>query len=286
MTFSQKQMSVAFSLANGNFGTSKNNTATIAGLRMSAQIQATGGASQSHMSLAIFGLPLSLMNQLSTVGSQVNQRSQNNVTLSAGDVNGGMTLVFDGVIFNAFVDAQQMPQVAFRIMANPTAYYAVKPATPLSIRGGADVAGMLSGLAGQMGLAFENNGVNVKLSSPYFGGSPLTQAQAIVRHAGIVMTIERGTMAITPRGVPRQGDAVVVSPQTGLDGYPAFVENALILRTLFNPAIKTNGLIEVQSDLKPACGNWQVGSVFHELECQQPHGKWFTTIQANPIGTQ
>lgn len=284
MSFSQKLMTTSISLANGSFGSSKNNTATISGLRMSAQIQATGGPSQSQMNLAIFGLPLSLMNQLTTMGTQSNQRSQNSITVEAGDAEAGMSVVFEGQIFDAYVDAQQMPNVAFRVQASGGSYLAVKPATPLSVKGSADVAGMLSSLASQMGLTFENNGVTVKLSNPYFGGTLWTQALAIARHAGINIVIEKGTMAITPKGKPRQGDAVLVSPQTGMVGYPAFVSNAIIVRTLFNPQIKTNGLIQVQSDLTPACGKWMVGSVYHELESLQPHGKWFTTIQANPTG--
>ncbi|HEY0120661.1 MAG TPA: hypothetical protein VGC14_02680 [Rhizobium sp.] len=286
MSFTEKKITVQFNLANGSFGDGKNNTATVTGLRISANINATGGASNSNMQLAVYGLPLSLMNQLSTVGTQYNSLYKNSISVEAGDDESGMTLVFGGSIFSAFVDAQSMPQVAFRVQAAPGPFQAVKPVAALSIRGSADAAGMMGNLAKQMGFAFENNGVQVKLANPYFGGSAWTQAMAIARHGNFDLIYEPNTMVISPRGQPRQGDAIVISPDTGMVGYPMFSENKVIVRCLFNPAVKQLSLVEVQSDLTPANGKWQVLSIIYDLESQTPNGKWFMILELIAIGTQ
>lgn len=286
MSFTEKKITVQFNLANGSFGSGKNNTATVTGLRCSANIDATGGVSSNTMRLAVYGLPLSLMNQLSTVGTQANARYFNNVTVEAGDDESGMTLVFGGTIFSAFVDAQGMPQVAFRVEAAPGPFQAVKPVPALSIKGSADAGGMMGNLAKQMGFAFENNGVQVKLSNPYFGGTAWTQAMAIARHGNFDLIYEPNKMVISPRGQPRQGDAILISPETGLVGYPMFNQNIVIVRCLFNPAVKQLSLVEVKSDLTPANGKWQVKSIFYELESQTPNGKWFQVLELIATGTQ
>jgi hypothetical protein len=96
MAFSPKLINVSFSLASGNFN-GGGNTANISGLRVSCHIVANGGASQSQLELAIYGLPLSVMNALTTFGTQYNQQTKNQITVQAGDAS-GMSLVFIGNI--------------------------------------------------------------------------------------------------------------------------------------------------------------------------------------------
>lgn len=171
-----------------------------------------------------------------------------------------------------------MPEVAFRIQAVPGGFDKVKPATPMSINGSGDVAQMMSQIAGQMNLTFESNGVSVKLANPYYAGTPFQQAANIARDAGIEWIIDRGTLAISPPGKPRQGEAVLISPTTGLVGYPMFNEAQVICQCLFNPAYKMGGQVEIQSDLTSARGKWKVGQLFHYLDAEVPKGKWFTIV--------
>jgi len=135
-----------------------------------------------------------------------------------------------------------------------------------------------------MGLTFENNGVSVKLSNPYYSGSPWTQAVRLAQHANVDMVVDRGILAISPRGKPRSGDAVLISPETGMVGYPAFRENSIIVKSIFNPAVKVGGQIQVESSLTPANGTWIVNRMVLDLECLMPHGRWFQTIEATPSG--
>jgi hypothetical protein len=283
LAFTQKLINVQFNLANGSFGSGKNNTATIRGARVSCHIVNTGGASNSNMELAIYGLPLTVMNQLSTVGTQAYKMYKNSVTVEAGDAS-GMTLVFGGDIYSAFVDAQSMPNVCFRVMAAPGSFQAIKPATPLSIRGSADVAGMMKTLAGQMGFGFENAGVDLKLANPYYAGTAWKQAIAIAKHAGIDMIVDRNIMAIVPPAKTRSGEAVLISPQTGMMGYPAFNQANVLVRAYYSPSVKYLGAIEVKSDLTPANGKWKVNRLEYQLESMVPNGRWEMMMEAVQIG--
>lgn len=282
MTFSQKLINVQLNLANGSFGKNGDNTATITGHRVSFVGTYAGGFSQSQAAISIWGLPLSLMNQMSTVGNQLNQQNKNNVAVFAGESQDNMSVVFEGTIVNAFVDANNMPDVAFRIIAAPGPYHAVTPATPISIKGSADAASLVKQIAGKLGLGFENVGVNTKLANPYFAGSPWTQLQRIAKHCGFDWTIERGTLAIVKPGQSRKNSEIVISPQTGMVGYPAFNQATVIVRALFNPAVKHYADITVKSDLTSANGKWRVRQYDLELESMIPEGRWFMTLYGTP----
>nr|DAH84757.1 MAG TPA: tail protein [Caudoviricetes sp.] len=284
MSFSKKRIVTDISLASGQFSIGGGNTAALRGLRTSCIIEVNGGFSQSNMQMAIYGLPLSLMNQLSNVGKNLNKSLLNTITVQAGDDEMGMHLVFQGQIYSAFVDARAMPEVAFRIQAVPGGFDKVKPATPMSFKGSGNVSQMMSQIAGQMGLAFEDNGVNVKLANPYYAGTPFQQAASIARDAGIEWIIDRGTLAISPPGKSRQGDAVLISPQTGLVGYPMFNEAVVICQALFNPAFKMGGQVEIRSDLTAANGKWITNQLVHYLDAEVPKGKWFSLVSCYGMG--
>ncbi|MGO4337875.1 hypothetical protein AB4037_23445 [Labrys sp. KB_33_2] len=282
MTFSQKLINVQFQLASGSFGKNGDNTATITGHRVSFTCEYQGGFSQSQAAISIWGLPLSVMNQLSTVGKNFSQRLNNKIAVFAGESQDAMSVVFEGQIITAFVDAEGMPDVAFRVLAQPGGYNAVKPAKPISVKGSANAADLVKQIAGQLGLGFENTGVDAKLSNPYFAGSPWTQLQQLARHGGFFWTVECGKLAIVKPGQSRKNSEVLISPQTGMVGYPAFSQQAVIVKALFNPAVKHYSKVKIQSDLTSACGEWQVRKYVLELESMIPQGRWFMTLECLP----
>ncbi|RZS82052.1 hypothetical protein EV217_2865 [Phyllobacterium myrsinacearum] len=281
MSFTQKRIDVQLNLANGQFQ-GGGNTVTVSGLRVSFTGTFVGGQEQGTAEISIYGLSLSLMNQMSTVGTQKNLVGKNHIAVLAGDAETTMSVVFEGTIFSAFVDAQAMPDVAFRIYAKPGLYHAVVPATPISVRGSANAADLMKDIAGKMGLSFENAGVTAKLANPYFAGTLWTQAQKIAQHGGFDWTVDRGTLAIVQPGKTRDGDPILISPETGMISYPAFNSASIIVAALFNPNVKHYGKIEVRSDLTPACGIWTVSRVALELESMIPNGRWFMILDAVP----
>ena len=277
MSLVQRLIDVEFSLANGNFD-GGGNSLTLSGLRVSARITVPGGSSMSQLDAAIYGLPLSTMNQLSTVGIDLDRIAKNTITVRAGDARSGMALVYKGTLTAAFVDAQAQPNVSFRVSGLAGLYEAVAPIAPTSVKGSGDVAKMMGGLAKQMGLQFENNGVQVKISNPYLSGSARQQVLTLAQHAGISHVIDKGTLAIWNPSQGRQGDAIMISPGTGMRGYPLFNQAAVIVQTLFDPNITFGGKMQVQSDLTPACGLWQIYMAQFELDSMVPHGRWFATL--------
>jgi hypothetical protein len=66
-------------------------------------------------------------------------------------------------------------------------------------------------------------------------------------------------------------------------GYPSYVVQGIMVKALFNPAIRFGGKINVTSTQKPACGIWAVYSLEYDLDANTPGGAWFTLMGAyNP----
>lgn len=289
MSFVQRLLTFTLTLAKGQFQ-GGGNSLTISGVRASCKISVMGGESSGVMSAAIYGMPLNQMNQLTSLPA-FKSYGQNTITVKAGDGDGQgnpagtQTTVFVGHIFNAWMDGQAQPQVPFRIEATSDGLQRVKPAASTSVSGSGDVATMMGSLADQMGYAFENNGVNVKLMNHYSSGSPRIQAAEIARAAGIEHVVDKGKLAIWMPGQARKGSVVTISPETGMVAYPGFYSANVIVKTLFNPAIEFGQKIKVKSSLTAACGEWAINKLDYELDSLMPHGRWFQIIQAYGQGT-
>ncbi len=292
MAFIQRKITIQISFANGQFQ-GGGNSKTIAAAdgtdknapRISCHIDAPGGPAGSTMAAAIYGMSLSDMNQMSTVGKQLNYMSQNTITVTAGDDQSGMSLVFKGIILFAFVDANAQPQVCLRLTARPGGYADAQTIPPTSIGGSADLATLMAKLANQGGFGFEGNGVNVKISRPYLWGSVGAQIQQLARAGGVEHIIDRGNLAIWSPGSTRGLAAVTLGPTTDpvMIGYPAFSQAGVSCRSLFNPNIQNGAPLILQSSLTPACGKWTIIHPSHQIEANTPRGKWESAIKASGI---
>jgi len=284
MALIERRLGATISLASGSFSEGGNTAKLPSGLRMSAYLQNAGGLSDGTLDLTIYGMTRSLMNQLSTLGMQINLVPKSPITLTAG-TDGAMSTAFNGYILSAYADYNASPEVAFHIMAHTLGAFAAAPAEASSFRGPADVATIMSGFATKMGLRFENSGVQTKLPNCYFSGSLRDQAQACVKQAGISWNSgELGTLAIWPKNGTRNGKIPVLAPppKGSMIGYPTYTAYGIMLRNLYEPSIGLGQKVKVESSVLTT-GEWQVYGLGHRLDCEVPNGKWETTVMAyNP----
>ena len=299
MSLIQRLIDVTFRLAPGAppFGGANGgpNQVTLSGLRCSARISNAGTPAGSQLGLQVWGMPLDLMNQLSTLGMSVQTVPRNTITVTAGDATNGMGTVYVGTIVNAWGDFQSSPEVPFHVQAQSGLGDLAAPVPATSFQGSADVVTVLSGLATQMDYDFENNGVSgVRVSNPYYPGTALEQARRCAKQVANVMGYDDtspganggSVIAIWPRpGGTRGGAIPLITPgEGGMDSYPSFVAQGIIVRAQFNPSVRFMGKIQVAGSLlTPANGIWAVSFLDHELDSMLPGGQWRTTIGAyNP----
>lgn len=283
MSYVRRLINVTFALGTGDFGNGGFNTLTFEGLRITAEITKSGGVSMSSAALRIFGMSLADMNQVSTLGKPLVGVRNNRVTVQAGDDQTGVATVFIGTIQEAWVDMGDSANPALVVQAFSGLEDQLKPVVPKSFTGSASVSVIMAGLAQDMGLAFEDSGVDVVLQRPYFPGTARMQAEACAKAAGINWTIDEGTLAIWPAGSSRGGQIPLISPGTGLVGYPAHTQNGVVITTLFNPSITFGGRVQLESLLTPANGTWTVFAVSHTLESEMPDGDWFTRLECTVL---
>jgi hypothetical protein len=286
--FAKRKIELSIKLGEGDFGLAGYQTITLKGLRVSANIHKYGAPSADTADIRVYGMKLDLMNRLTSLGKSIIRVRNNTISISAGDDIAGMSLVFFGVIQDAWTDFTGMPDVLFNITAQTGDVNGARPVPPSSYVGSADAATIMQNIAAQMinsvgvpGLKFENNGVSVLLDHPYFPGTLRAQAEACARAAHIDWTIDGDTLAIWPMGGKRGGVIPLLTPTAGLVGYPNFVSGAIGLRSVYNPAIIFGGKVKVKmSSVTPANGEWIVVSLTHSLASETIGGPWFTDLEA------
>lgn len=285
-SFTRKKINVTFLLGEGQFGETGADTVKYEGLRTRVDIAQAGGNFKGALNLQLYGLNLSEVSQLAKVGrSPVSVRS-NAVIVEAGDDEIGMSNIYEGTIHEAWADYNNAPDCSFTVAAMAGFFQSVRPAPPSSYQGTVDAAVVMNNIASAMKLTFVNNGVSVILTDPVFPGSLWDQALSCSIQGNFCWTIDRNIFAIWPIGGSRNGPNEVIpiiSPDSGMVGYPRFNANGISIVTLFDPRITLGGQVKVESALEQACGIWRVGMLAHNLESEQPNGAWFTTMDCHYV---
>ncbi len=279
MTFSQKLINVTFNSGAGSFS-----PIGLTGLRITCHTEAGAESSMLWCDLLIYGMTLSHMNQLSTLGWAVGKPGNDSVEVYAGDAS-GMSLVYKGTIWQAVSDYQGGPNLPFHVVAHAGARESALNVAPISVNNkSADFAQLWQQVAQKMGLQAETNGIKIKLAYPYLPYSAREMAVALAQHANVSWTIDRGILAAWPRYGARQGSSPLISPQTGMVGYPSFSTYGVKIRCLFNNELKIGGTVQVQSSITPANGTWKIEKLEHNLQALTPNGEWFSTFEASKLG--
>lgn len=291
MSLVQREIEVTLALSpevnpagENNFGPGTGNTVTLSGLRIAAQVDVWGPPGKCLGKVRIHGMTPAQMAACSLLGKPWNFVSKNGITLRAGDAQSGLSLILQGSFQVAYQDFNSAPDSSFYIESQVGALGAMVPVPPSSYPGSADAAVIMQNIATQMGLNFENSGVQVTLSNPYLPGTLLQQAERLAKAADLNLLIDgdppTGTLAIWPRTGTRNGETVLLSPETGLVGYPLYTDGGVTVRSLFNPMLQVGKTFQLQSSISSACGTWCIRTLSHDLESQTPGGKWFTTVLA------
>lgn len=279
----KKQLRFVITLGTGKFGSSNNDTITLQGFRAIADIDKAGGMMMGTLRAKIYGVKQSDMNSVTTLQWKAGLLIPNTVEVFAIDGT-AETLIFAGNIVNAWADYQNMPDVFLHIQAQAAFFNALKAIPPRSFKGGVDVASVMAQIARDLGYTFENNGVTTQLVDVYLPNTGLEQAKDLARAAGCDLYLDDKILAITPPNVPRKVIVPLISPASGLVGYPTFDGVGVNFQTLFNPAVTFGGSIKLETDVQQAAGEWIVSSVAHRLESEKPGGAWFSSIRGNQSG--
>lgn len=280
MTFVTRHLDIQFALAADNPGgatfASGGNLLTLNGLRVEAQLDTRLGDSPNVLTCRIYGMRQEDMNRLDTIGQAIMQSKRNVVRLFSRSGAGAQILVFEGTIANAGVDYTRMPEVCIQVDAFAAFTEAGRAIAVNSYKGPTDVASIVEALAKSIGFSFKNNGVTTKLSNPYLSGSAIKQIRDVCKAAEIFYDISNGSVEIWAVGQSRDDVTFVISPETGLVGYPEFDAVGIKIKCEYNPDIILGRKIQIKSSVPQANGVFTVRIARHELASESPNGPWFT----------
>lgn len=279
-SFTQKEIEVRITLNAGSFG-GKGVEKIIRGLPVEVRVSKPGGFEGGKASVQIAGLSLDEMSQLTTLAFRPLESRHNKIAILAGDFERGLSCIFQGEIYIAFADFNRSPDPVFKIECICGYYGNLKADGPVTIKGDAPVADLIAQQAKAIGYQFENQGVTTRLKDAVFNGSPVQKIRSMAKQAGVNVFLDNEKVCLIPKTTPRKGTPILVTPETGLIGYPSFSNFGIELRTLFNPDYQMFGRIEVQSIVPKASGTWQIISYDHNLTAYLPSsGPWETKITA------
>lgn len=282
-SWARKRLRITFTLPDDiTFQGTGKNTLTVEGLRVIADMRFTGGAVAPTAELQIFGMRQSDMNSLTMLRWRYQEIKRNFVEVSAFDGT-QWTQVFKGTIVEASPDYSGAPDVALHVQGVALFFDKMQTAKPTNPQGGdVAVSDLMQAIAGNLNLHFENNGVTGTLSNPYYPNTLPEQAKAVAAAANIELYMDNDVLAICPKNQPRTSQGVtVISPETGMIGYPTIDAAGVQVRAHFLPELKFGASIEVRSAIPQANSTWRVYNLQHQLESERPDGQWFTLISAS-----
>jgi hypothetical protein len=307
VTYVRRAIDLTFRLGKGTFGQTSYEQVTVSGLRVQVSIQNAGGPSMGQATVRVHGLTLSMMNELAQVmrlasGAIVIRFNQ--ITISAGDYGTKLPQIFQGNISLAPIQMGGAPDAVLELAAYAGAFEQAQMIPATSYPGPVDAAQVLSTMAAQAvpPYAFENNGASCILDAPYFWGSLREQMYSCVRQAKFEWNaLDNGVLAIWPKGGSRfietplpASDVItvtapasipIISPDTGMAGYPTNWNLGVAVTTVFNPNLRIGKRCQVQSQLPFANGIYTMWDISHEIESEMPNGQWTTSFHGVPANS-
>jgi hypothetical protein len=172
------------------------------------------------------------------------------------------------------------------VIAQSALLQAITPAQSNTFAPGTDFATAMGVLAQQMEMNFEPNGMQQTISSSMTLNGPTRQQAIKLAESAIppvTIAFDDNSLVLIPQNGSRANQAnVVISPETGMIGYPTYSNIGIGLKTLYNPAIQWGMQVQVKSSLNVAKlnGMWTVFNIVHTLESQVFGGRWDTEMQA------
>lgn len=278
----KKVIRSTITLANDSFPDGTNRIIA-EGLRTSCTVQFGGGAIVPHADIVIYGLSMDVMVKLTRIRWRDIQSLQNSIKIEAGDAGKKLMTAYEGNITFGTIDMSNAPDIAFRIKSTTAAHDIYMPASPITYAGEKSVVAAIKELSENIGYIFDNNGVpdDLIMTDTTLVDTDLNKIRALCKRYKLELYVVTGYISIAPQGWPLNGRMAVITPKSGLLGYPIPTMQGIDFRTVYHPDIRFGGLVKIDdSAITTANGVWRIFGVTMSLESEMPGGSWWMDVRA------
>lgn len=280
-SFLKRKLKILLTLQKGSFKGGEGNAYEISDLAMSVKVDKVGAPDFGKASATIYGLPLDVMEQLSTLCMHPLFVRRNYINIYAGDDYNGYNQIYAGTITRASADFNSAPDVKFNIESQIGFFGAVTAQGQNVVNGTQQASSFIQMQAQKIGFTFKNEGVTGTIKNAVFEGSPIEQARQCAKQIGAELILDDENMILVTNGASRKGNAVLLNSASGLLGYPTMTQNGIEIRAIFNPNFRFAGLIKLETTTPKCSGTWRIIKMTHTLDSNLPSGgKWETAITA------
>jgi len=285
-SFNIKRLKVVLRLADDSnlvFEGTGDNTLIVTDLRMRAQVNANARQAV-QMVLEIWGMRTVDMDALTTAW-QDSEAIRDNIVQLYADIGTGYKPVFSGTITEAQPNYQKAPDVSFQILATVPYFKMIDIGESSSYQGSLDINDFGQSVADSLGMSFSSS-AQATLTDQYLSGSIFDQLRDACSAAHVDFYFQGDTLVFAPLQKPLSDSPVVVlTPTTGLVGYPIFTRFGTVVTALYDPVFQCGSAIEIEdSAVKGVNGRWYPFSADYDLSANLPGGPWFAVLQCNKVG--
>ncbi|WP_338805142.1 hypothetical protein WDV76_08970 [Xenorhabdus griffiniae] len=288
MKFNRKAIRITFTLSgkDESFTSENQNKLSATGFRISAEVNYGNGAITPHARIKAYGLPMEVMEKLLRIKWNDIKALRNNVTIEAGEEGEELAQVFKGGITFAYPDFGDVPNVALVIESQTAVLDKMMGVDAESYEGEHDVTAIMANICKRIGYNFEPNDVSVKISNPYLNGTEIEKIRQLAHAANLDLYIENKNIAVTYEDNPRRTLKIpVISPETGLIGYPVPTMIGIQFKCFYDPLVRFGGIVRITDSLIKICnGDWRIFGVRIILETEQESAQWAMEVSASRRG--
>lgn len=283
-SFTRKQIRVGVAL----YKDEQKRTLVYEGIETHVSIEKPGEPDQNKATVEMYNLSMDAMRDMTTLSFRPLQTKKNLIVIFAGDETNGMSQCFAGEIDTAYADFSGAPTIKMHIEAAAGSYPSLKASPPIAVKGAQSAASLIEQFAKESGYSFLNNGVTASVKNAVLNGSPIQKARTVAGMVGCELIVDDNVVKIQPydKGLD-EGNAVLMSKDSGMLGYPTFTSEGISLKCLYNPDLQLGGMIEVDTVVPGAKGSWKITKLSHSLVANAVSaGDWFSSIEASPLDAE
>jgi hypothetical protein len=253
------------------------------GLAISTAITYGNGAIAPTAQITVYGLPIATMNKLFRVQWNTMQSILNMVKIEVGEQGEKLSVAYEGNITFATVNMDSSPNVSLVITSQMAVVEKMKATEPFTIPKDTptDVDDIVKFLAEDSGYEYENHGVTHILTDTSLNGSNIDKIEALAKMCDFDLYIEQRLIVICPKGADRPLKIPIISPSSGLNGYPSPDQRGISFSCQYSPLVRFGGVVRLKdSIITVANADWRVYGLVSTLEANMPQGKWEMNVNA------